>query len=66
MPFSSSKQRGWMFEHKPKLAEEFASKTSPEEEKTLPEYSPKSKDKTHAARKRALKILADSMPKEEK
>ena len=56
MPFSSRKQRAYLFSQKPDVAAEFESKTSPEEEKDLPEYS--SKD----GHKKAIEKLKKQRP----
>lgn len=45
MPFSSKAQQRYLYAKKPKVAEKFASKTSPSKYKTLPEYAGRSKKK---------------------
>jgi inorganic pyrophosphatase/exopolyphosphatase len=51
MPFESKKQRGFLFAKKPKVAEEFAEKTSAKEEKELPEYASRKKKQVQALKK---------------
>ncbi len=55
MPFKSRKQRAYLFSQKPDVAAEFEKKTSPEEEKDLPEYSD--------GHKKAIEKLKKQRPK---
>lgn len=48
MPFSSKGQRGFLYAKKPKIAEEFAEKTSSSQEKSLPEHVGKKKKQLSA------------------
>lgn len=45
MPFQSKKQRAYLYAKHPDVAEEFAEHTSKEEEKNLPEYVSKDKNR---------------------
>lgn len=52
MPFASKKQRAYLYAKHPDVAEEFSEHTSKEEEKNLPEYVSKDKNRLKAYTKK--------------